>query len=81
MHEPRGKRSLTLAYALSPTGADHMESVHDPSFEGLVVVFDSVVPAEVDHEGVEFVAGVKHWCLQTSGQAIQSWYPASQAAP
>lgn len=38
MHEPRGKRSLTLAYALSPTGADHMESVHDPSFEGLGVV-------------------------------------------
>ncbi|MFN8495829.1 MAG: aldehyde ferredoxin oxidoreductase family protein [Caldilineaceae bacterium] len=35
MHEPRGKTSLTLAYALSPTGADHMEAIHDPSFEGL----------------------------------------------
>ena len=34
MHEPRGKRSLALAYALSPTGADHMESPHDPTFEG-----------------------------------------------
>jgi aldehyde:ferredoxin oxidoreductase len=33
MHEPRGKRSLALAYALSPTGADHMEAIHDPSFE------------------------------------------------
>lgn len=38
MHEPRGKRSLTLAYALSPTGADHMESAHDPAFEGLGVL-------------------------------------------
>ncbi len=38
MHEPRGKRSLTLAYAVSPTGADHMEAIHDPSFEGLGVV-------------------------------------------
>lgn len=38
MHEPRGKRSLTLAYAVSPTGADHMESIHDPAFEGLGVV-------------------------------------------
>lgn len=38
MHEPRGKRSLTLAYALSPTGADHMEAIHDPAFEGLGVV-------------------------------------------
>ena len=29
MHEPRGKRSLTLAYSVSPTGADHMEAAHD----------------------------------------------------
>jgi aldehyde:ferredoxin oxidoreductase len=34
MHEPRGKRSLALAYSLSPTGADHMEAPHDPAFEG-----------------------------------------------
>jgi aldehyde:ferredoxin oxidoreductase len=34
MHEPRGKRSLALAYATSPTGADHMEAPHDPFFEG-----------------------------------------------
>ena len=35
MHEPRGKVGLGLAYALSPTGADHMEAPHDPTFEGL----------------------------------------------
>ena len=33
MHEPRGKRSLALAYATSPTGADHMEAPHDPLYE------------------------------------------------
>lgn len=33
MHEPRGKRSLALAYATSPTGADHMEAPHDPFYE------------------------------------------------
>ncbi|MEW6751364.1 MAG: aldehyde ferredoxin oxidoreductase family protein [Candidatus Latescibacterota bacterium] len=33
MHEPRGKRSLALAYATSATGADHMEAPHDPFFE------------------------------------------------
>jgi len=38
MHEPRGKTSLTLAYAVSPTGADHMEAPHDPDFEGLGVL-------------------------------------------
>lgn len=34
MHEPRGKKSLALAYSLSPTGADHMEAPHDPVYEG-----------------------------------------------
>ena len=33
MHEPRGKRSLFLAYSLSPTGADHMEAPHDVFYE------------------------------------------------
>jgi aldehyde:ferredoxin oxidoreductase len=35
MHEPRGKVSVSLGYALSPTGADHMEADHDPVFENL----------------------------------------------
>jgi aldehyde:ferredoxin oxidoreductase len=34
MHDPRGKKGLALAYALSPTGADHMEAPHDPLYEG-----------------------------------------------
>jgi aldehyde:ferredoxin oxidoreductase len=34
MHEPRGKKSLALAYSTSPTGADHMEAPHDPLYEG-----------------------------------------------
>jgi aldehyde:ferredoxin oxidoreductase len=33
MHEARGKKSLALAYALSPIGADHLENPHDPFFE------------------------------------------------
>ena len=32
MHEPRGKKSLAIAYATSPTGADHMEAPHDPFY-------------------------------------------------
>jgi aldehyde:ferredoxin oxidoreductase len=34
MHDPRGKKGLSLAYAISPTGADHMEAPHDPMYEG-----------------------------------------------
>ncbi|MEM1697822.1 MAG: aldehyde ferredoxin oxidoreductase family protein [Thermofilaceae archaeon] len=33
MHEPRGKVGVGLAYALSPSGADHMQCPHDPTFE------------------------------------------------
>jgi aldehyde:ferredoxin oxidoreductase len=33
MHEPRGKTGLALQYALSPSGADHLQAGHDPSFE------------------------------------------------
>lgn len=29
MHDPRGKQGLGLGYALSPTGADHIEAPHD----------------------------------------------------
>jgi aldehyde:ferredoxin oxidoreductase len=33
MHDPRGKTGLALQYATSPSGADHMQAAHDPSFE------------------------------------------------
>ncbi|MGI6038491.1 MAG: aldehyde ferredoxin oxidoreductase family protein [Limnochordia bacterium] len=42
MHEPRGKNSLALAYALSPTGADHMENPHDPGFAAPGNMLDNV---------------------------------------
>jgi aldehyde:ferredoxin oxidoreductase len=32
LHEPRGKAGIALAYAVSPTGADHLEHPHDPIF-------------------------------------------------
>jgi aldehyde:ferredoxin oxidoreductase len=33
LHEPRGKQGVAIAYAVSPTGADHMEAPHDPTYE------------------------------------------------
>jgi aldehyde:ferredoxin oxidoreductase len=32
MHDPRGKTGVALGYALSPSGADHMQAAHDPVF-------------------------------------------------
>lgn len=34
LHDPRGKTGIGLSYALSPTGADHMETPHDTAFIG-----------------------------------------------
>ena len=31
MHEPRLKRGMAIGYSVSPTGADHMHSLHDTS--------------------------------------------------
>ena len=31
MHEPRGKLSLAVYYAMTPRGANHMEGTHDPN--------------------------------------------------
>jgi aldehyde:ferredoxin oxidoreductase len=39
MHEPRGKVGVALQYALSPSGADHMQAAHDASFERDVAEF------------------------------------------
>jgi len=32
MHDPRGKVGVALGYAVSPSGADHMQAAHDPVF-------------------------------------------------
>lgn len=32
-HEARGKWNVALGFAVSPTGADHLVTAHDPSFE------------------------------------------------
>ena len=32
-HEPRSKWGVALGYAVSPTGADHLEAAHDPWFD------------------------------------------------
>ena len=37
LHDPRGKKALSLSYSVSPTGADHIESPHETVF-----VMDSI---------------------------------------
>lgn len=44
LHEPRGKKGLALSYALSPTGADHMEAPHDPFLETIGIQGTDLAP-------------------------------------
>jgi aldehyde:ferredoxin oxidoreductase len=44
MHDPRGKAGMVLALAISPTGADHMEVIHDPPFSIPGPFLDRIAP-------------------------------------
>ncbi len=44
MHEPRGKMNVGIQYAISPTGADHMEMPHDPMFTDYGFPLEEVNP-------------------------------------
>ncbi|RJQ55453.1 MAG: aldehyde ferredoxin oxidoreductase [Desulfobacteraceae bacterium] len=71
MHDPRGKTGVGLSYALSPTGADHVETPHDGSFVGDGVgfikplgVLDPPVPEALDDAKVRFFRqGQLAWSL------------------
>ena len=42
MHDPRGKTGQGLSFAVSPTGADHVEAPHDPVFANRGPILDRV---------------------------------------
>ena len=47
MHDPRGKHGLVLSYAVSPTGADHIEAPHDTAFLSPGPLLDALNPVAV----------------------------------
>jgi aldehyde:ferredoxin oxidoreductase len=69
LHDGRGKTGMGMGFALSPTGAEHMESPHDVAFQGDGVsklhalgIFDPIKPLETNAEKVRFfVNGQKAW--------------------
>ena len=61
LHDPRGKTGIGLSFALSPTGADHIETPHDTIFSGEAVkllaplgILDPVDPLALDEAKVRF---------------------------
>lgn len=71
LHDPRGKTGVGLGFALSPTGADHLETPHDPVFAGDAVkllaplgILDPVDPVALDEAKVRFFKqGQLSWSL------------------
>jgi aldehyde:ferredoxin oxidoreductase len=69
MHDGRGKTGMALGFALSSTGADHVETPHDPIFQGEGYRFlaplgllEPVKPLETDAAKVRFFyLGQKAW--------------------
>jgi len=69
LHDGRGKTGMGMGFALSPTGAEHVETPHDVAFQGegvsklhSVGIFDPVKPMETNAEKVRFfVNGQKVW--------------------
>ena len=68
-HDGRGKTGMGLGFALSPTGADHIETPHDVGFMGEGIsklypmgLFDPVDPVKIDEATVRFFfIGQKAW--------------------
>ncbi len=68
-HDGRGKTGVALGFALSPTGADHIETPHDVAFVGDGVsklfplgLFEPVEPLKTDEAKVRFFfLGQKAW--------------------
>jgi len=44
MHDPRGKTFVAFSYALSPTGADHLEAQHETAFQIKSPLLDQLAP-------------------------------------
>ena len=69
LHDGRGKTGMGMGYALSPTGAEHVETPHDVAFQGEGVsklhtlgIFDPIKPQETNAKKVRFfVNGQKVW--------------------
>jgi aldehyde:ferredoxin oxidoreductase len=47
LHDPRGKYGVGLSFALSPTGADHIEAPHDTSFVTDNIMLNAMKPLGV----------------------------------
>ncbi|MCL1940226.1 MAG: aldehyde ferredoxin oxidoreductase family protein [Desulfovibrionaceae bacterium] len=73
-HDPRGKTGVGMGFALSPTGADHIEAPHEVAFQGEAVrmiaplgILESPVPTDNGPRKVRyFMEGEKSWAMNNT---------------
>ena len=70
LHDGRGKTGMAMGFALSPTGADHIETPHDTAFADVITnllpvgILEPINPLSTDAEKVRFFSvGQKAWGL------------------
>jgi len=70
MHEGRWKTGVGLGYAVSPTGADHLQMEHDPNFEyrgfyldqlNSIGILEPVKSLDLDERKVRLFTYLQHW--------------------
>ncbi|SHN65391.1 aldehyde ferredoxin oxidoreductase family protein [Desulfovibrio litoralis] len=73
-HDPRGKTGVGMGFALSPTGADHIEAPHEVAFQGDAVkmikplgILEPPKPLSNDAEKVRyFIYGQQTWAMNNT---------------
>lgn len=74
MHEPRGKVTLALQYALSPTGGDHVEMFHDVAFADFGPALKTVEPLGILEPVDVFDLGPKKVAVAIKMQQVCDLY-------
>lgn len=89
MHDPRGKVGVGLGYALSPTGADHMQAAHDTMFAKEGPILDSAKPIgihepldslNIDEEKVRMYAYLEMWWSFLNSAGVCDFIPAPRGS-
>lgn len=74
LHDPRGKASVGVGYAVSPTGADHIEAAHDTTFMAETPMLNSIRPLGILEPMPATVLDSKKVRLFAHGQTIFSFF-------
>jgi aldehyde:ferredoxin oxidoreductase len=74
VHEPRGKFGVGLSFALSPTGADHIEIPHDTSFVADNALLEGIKPLGEIEPVPATELGPRKVCQFAHTQQVFSFY-------